>query len=96
MRLIYSTNHKHPAAVVFDVLAVHACVQSARLTHTTSLEDLDLDSLELIEAMLEIEDRLGISLCRSDYSGCKTVAEIVGVVDRAVARTAVPSKVGAR
>jgi acyl carrier protein len=49
-------------------------------------EDLDADSLDLYELVMELEDRYGIAVSEEQAAGIKTVGDAVAfVIDRAPA-----------
>lgn len=52
---------------------------------TRLVEDLGLDSLKALEMIIEIENRFEIRIDESSESGIVTVADLVAVIDRAVA-----------
>jgi acyl carrier protein len=44
-------------------------------------DDLDIDSLDLVEMALALEDATGLSLPEEDMDGITTVGDIVSVVE---------------
>ena len=70
-----------------DVLAVEpdAVVEGARFK-----DDLDADSLDLVEFLMAVEERFDISVPESDLEGLETVAHAVDLVAQKLAE-----KVGA-
>jgi acyl carrier protein len=60
-----------------DVLAVDpdAVVETARFK-----DDLDADSLDLVEFLMAVEERFGISVPESELEGLETVGQAVDLV----------------
>jgi acyl carrier protein len=54
----------------------------ATLSPTTTFEEIDLDSLDLVEMGQMMEEELGISLDTSDISELKTIADAVELMRR--------------
>jgi acyl carrier protein len=53
-----------------------------KLTDHTSVRDLGLDSMMMLEVMLEVEDRLGIKLKDLSMPANPTLRDIVDLVQR--------------
>ena len=76
---------------VFTLIQNHLAdeldVDPARIDESTRFkEDLDADSLDLYELVMELEDRYGISVSEEQASRIKTVGDAVDfVVERAPA-----------
>ena len=52
------------------------------IDETKSLKDLGLDSLDIVEMCLDLEDRFGISFQTEELSSFKTVADLYGAVKK--------------
>lgn len=44
---------------------------------TNFVEDLNLDSLDIVELMMKMEDDFGVEIPEEDAEGLKTVADVV-------------------
>ena len=62
-------------AIVLRELADIAEVDEDRLTPGAVLEDLDIDSLDIVELGQIIEERFGVQLDRDSLKGIETVDE---------------------
>ena len=73
--------------LVREHLAEELEVDPDKITETTRFkEDLDADSLDLYELVMELEDRYGIKVSEQDAARIETVGDAVGfVLDRAPA-----------
>ena len=73
--------------LVREHLAEELEVDAERITETTRFkEDLDADSLDLYELVMELEDRYGIKVSEQDAARIETVGDAVAfVLDRAPA-----------
>ena len=73
--------------LVREHLAEELEVDPEKIAETTRFkEDLDADSLDLYELVMELEDRYGIKVSEQDAARIETVGDAVGfVLDRAPA-----------
>ncbi len=66
---------------VRDHLATEFELETAVITDSTRFkEDLDADSLDLYELVMELEDRYGVSVPEEDAASIKTVGDAVDFV----------------
>lgn len=68
------------AKVVIRELADLAEVDEDRLRPEAELEDLDIDSLDLVELGQIIEERFGVELDRSEIKGVRTIGKAIDIV----------------
>ena len=64
---------------VIALLAEHLDVDASTITEETTFEDLDIDSLDTVEIMMEMEDEFGIEIKVEDIG--KTVGELIAHID---------------
>jgi acyl carrier protein len=68
------------AALVEEVTGIPA----GRVVPEASFsEDLDIDSLSMVEIVVAAEERFGVQIPDDDVSGLRTVGEAVGYIARA-------------
>jgi acyl carrier protein len=68
-------------SLVRDHLAEELEVDAAGIGETTRFkEDLDADSLDLYELVMELEDRYGMSISEEQAAGIETVGDAVSFV----------------
>lgn len=65
--------------VIFDGL-VELGTERVQLSREASLEDLDIDSLDLVELAQIVEDEFGVELRGDDVKDVKTVGEVIDLV----------------
>jgi acyl carrier protein len=65
--------------VIFDGL-VELGSERGELSREASLEDLDVDSLDLVELAQIVEDEFGVELRGDDVKDVKTVGEVIDLV----------------
>jgi acyl carrier protein len=65
--------------VIFDGL-VELGTERDQLSREASLEDLDIDSLDLVELAQIVEDEFGVELRGDDVKDVKTVGEVIDLV----------------
>ncbi len=65
--------------VIFDGL-VELGTERDELKREASLEDLDIDSLDLVELAQIVEDEFGVELRGDDVKDVKTVGEVIDLV----------------
>lgn len=65
--------------IIRNILSANMDIEAEKVTLETTFEDLQLDSLDLVELICELEDRKGIEF--GDPEGLKTVGDVVAYVD---------------
>ncbi len=65
--------------IVSDILAKRVDVSS--LKEEDSLKEIGLDSLDLVEVMLEIEDALGIEFDSEEIAGLSTLKSVLDLIN---------------
>jgi acyl carrier protein len=74
-------NRDEVLTLVREHLAEELEVDAGRIDEGTRFrEDLDADSLDLYELVMELEDRYGIAVSEEQAAGIKTVGDAVGFV----------------
>ena len=56
-------------------------VDLSNVTPETTLQSLDIDSLDLVEAMMDLEEAFGVQFTNDEILTLKTVKDIVNLVD---------------
>jgi acyl carrier protein len=65
---------------VVEILAVMAGLPTEQVTPETTFESLSLDSLDLVELTLILEDELGIEIDGDDFGELVTVQDAVDAI----------------
>jgi acyl carrier protein len=66
---------------VKEVLVEQLGVDEADVTESASFqEDLDADSLDLVELIMELEDQFGVKISDEDAQGIQTVGQAVDFI----------------
>ncbi len=68
---------------VKELLAEHLEMDVAEITDETTFEDLDIDSLDTVEIMMEMEDEFGIEIKAAEVG--KSVKELAAYIDAKLA-----------
>ncbi|MBQ6998718.1 MAG: acyl carrier protein [Clostridia bacterium] len=68
---------------VKELLADHLEMDVAEITDETTFEDLDIDSLDTVEIMMEMEDEFGIEIKAAEVG--KSVKELSAYIDAKLA-----------
>jgi acyl carrier protein len=64
------------------ILVKHLKIDPAKITESTNLqEDLGADSLDLVEIIMEIENKFGIEIPDEDIFGLKTINSVVSYIE---------------
>jgi acyl carrier protein len=56
-------------------------VPPEQLTPATTLTELDLDSLDLVEFAMVVEEQLGVKITDTEAEGLGTLAEVVSLLE---------------
>lgn len=64
---------------VKELLAEHLEMDVEEITNETTFEDLDVDSLDTVEIMMEMEDEFGIEIKPAEVG--KSVKELAAYID---------------
>ncbi len=58
-------------------------IDATKITLETSfVDDLNLDSLDIVELMMKMEDEFGVEIPEEDAEGLKTVKDIVTYLEK--------------
>ena len=55
--------------------------KSASITSETSIKELELDSLDVLELVMALEDRYRVDLDPADLGGCVSVGDVELLID---------------
>jgi acyl carrier protein len=67
-------------AKLLDLIAEEAMRDRATLHRGLTLEDADLESLDVITILFEVEDQFGKRLEPKDLEGCKTLGDLMDLI----------------
>ena len=73
-----------PSEVIRRFLTERCDVAAERLTEAATLRDLNLDSMMLLEVMMEVEDRFGVKLGDLSLPPNPTLGQIAACVERSL------------
>lgn len=70
---------------VKEILAYQACIKVDEVNETDKLEsDLNMDSLDMVEATMEIEEEFDIEISDAESESVKTVQDAIELVEKKV------------
>jgi acyl carrier protein len=68
---------------VKTVLVEQLGIEESQITEAASFqEDLDADSLDLVELIMELEDQFGVKISDEDAQGIQTVGQAVDFIQQ--------------
>ncbi len=71
---------------VFAIIAKEAHIPIEKITLGSTLKDLEIDSLDIVQIIFEVEDRFGITLPDKDPAiDTDSVSGLIAAVERLVA-----------
>jgi acyl carrier protein len=80
---------------ILDIVAAKAAIERARLTPEANLSDLNITSLDMVEVIFALEDKLGIEMpfnANTNAGEFKTLGDIITVVEKQLDRKAAQAK----
>ena len=68
---------------VINLIGDATKIETSRINATTNfVEDLKLDSLDIVELMMKMEDEFGVTIPEEDAEGLKTVQDVVSYLEK--------------
>ncbi len=64
---------------IADIISEHADIDKAEIKQDSTIEQLGLDSLDVVEITMQIEDDFGVSF--GDDASFETIGELCSAVD---------------
>jgi acyl carrier protein len=55
-------------------------IKTGQLTESSTLKDIGIDSLDLVEVLLELEKQLNITFSDDELLGCRSISDVVNLV----------------
>lgn len=74
--------------MVFEAVHQIKGTDPASLAEDTLIESLKFDSLDEVEIMMTLEDRIGIEVDQASIRGCRTLGDLAKVLSDLKAKTA--------
>ncbi len=64
---------------IIDLVSAATKIETSKIqANTNFIDDLNLDSLDMVELMMKMEDEFGIEIPETDTEKLKTVEDVVG------------------
>jgi acyl carrier protein len=68
---------------VINLISDATKIETSRINATTNfVEDLKLDSLDIVELMMKMEDEFAVTIPEEDAEGLKTVQDVVSYLEK--------------
>lgn len=55
-------------------------IKTGQLTENSTLKDIGIDSLDLVEVLLELEKELNVTFSDDELLGCRSISDVVNLV----------------
>ncbi|MDO9592930.1 MAG: phosphopantetheine-binding protein [Erysipelotrichaceae bacterium] len=55
-------------------------IKTGQLTESSTLKEIGIDSLDLVEVLLELEKELNVTFSDDELLGCRSVSDVVSLV----------------
>ncbi|MDP2814522.1 MAG: acyl carrier protein [Erysipelotrichaceae bacterium] len=55
-------------------------IKTGQLTESSTLKEIGIDSLDLVEVLLELEKQLNVTFSDDELLGCKSISDVVNLV----------------
>ncbi len=59
-------------------------VNTSLITEETTLQDLGLDSLDTVSALMDIEEELGIEFSTDEFANAKNVKDVLSLIENKI------------
>lgn len=79
--------HEEISRAVVEALANQAEMEIYEIGEDTDIASLGIDSLDLVETVMALEDSLDTEIMEGDMSAFKKVGDLVAEAERSLART---------
>jgi acyl carrier protein len=68
---------------VINLISEATKIDKTKINGETSfVDDLNLDSLDIVELMMKMEDEFGVEIPEEDAEGLKSVKDVVGYLEK--------------
>ncbi|MBP5295827.1 MAG: acyl carrier protein [Bacteriovoracaceae bacterium] len=68
---------------VIQLISATTKIDASKITPETSfVDDLNLDSLDIVELMMKMEDEFGVEIPESEAEGLKKVKDVVAYIEK--------------
>ena len=75
-------------ATVEDILVTTFGLTAHEISPETTFAELELDSLDLVELSMAVEDRIGVGIADDEVENIRSVADAVNLIDAKTKATA--------
>lgn len=59
-------------------------VNTSLITEETTLQDLGLDSLDTVSALMDIEEELGIEFSTDEFANAKNIKDVLSLIENKI------------
>ena len=68
---------------VIQLISIATSVDASKIgTQTRFVDDLNLDSLDMVELMMKMEDEFGVEIPDDDAEGLKSVGDVISYLEK--------------
>jgi acyl carrier protein len=78
-------------AELIDLISKEALVDVDKLKKDASLEEIGLDSVDMVSVIFAIEDKYGVSIGESDLEKSATLGQMLSLIESKIAEKAAAS-----
>jgi acyl carrier protein len=77
---------------LIDIIAEEALMDRAKLVPTATLEDIGLDSVDLVSVVFAIEEKYGIEIAEDAFSRSDTLGDVLAKINAMIDAKAAPKE----
>lgn len=68
--------------LLLKALLAQKGADESKITHQTTLKELGIDSLDLVDVIIELESQINVTIQDEDLLQCKSIGDVIKVLEQ--------------